>query len=238
MNEYEGGIVIDGSLEDEEQPEEVEEVSESKKNFYFVAAVVFVVVILVSLFGFRFFIKPEPIKTLDDVMKETITGDSVSETNYLYNGFAFVKVNNLWHTRWQSGKMIYNVPLHFSPRDVEDIPIEGKLDPRFFQDTVFITFDPVQPILRYIALGAGELSINMAQVFDVTPLAACTMNETLACHSRPILTCENTDAAVIYLKHDLETKIILKGNCIVIQGPEMDMVRALDRLILMWYGIM
>lgn len=158
--------------------------------------------------------------------------------SYTYNGFEFVKMQGLWHTNWQRENEIFSVHLRYGPKESEDIPLLGVEEDEKFNvtDELYITFDPGLS-LRYVALAASELSLNLLKVFDMKPIGACNKNLTTACHDRPIITCDNTDEAVVYLKEEAPTKITLRSNCIIIQGEGEELVRAADKVIWIQYGI-
>lgn len=157
--------------------------------------------------------------------------------SYTYNEFEFVKMQGLWHTQWQRGDEIFSLHLRYGPRESEEIPIFSQENETFkVTNKLYITFDPGIG-LKYVALAAAELSLNLFKVFNMTPIAACTKNLTTACHERPIITCDNTDEAVIYLKESSPAKITLKSNCIIIQGKGEELVKAADKVIWIQYGI-
>ncbi len=213
----------------EEKPEEAEaDVSEederkSSRTFLFVIALI--VLIFAVFLILRIYSKPES-----------------RETNpaYMYNGFSFVNIGGTWFVKVQKKgtNTVFDVPLHYGAYDVINVTKTGSIDDRFEQSRVYITFDPDEPDLTYVALSAGELSLNIAQAMDVTPISACTKNITLSCKDRPIVTCESTNESVIYLKQSDETSLNLKGNCVVVSGRGKELVRAADKLILGLYGIL
>lgn len=159
--------------------------------------------------------------------------------DYYYNGkFHFVNDGGLWKTEIIFGNKFINIPLHYSPRDLENVSIEGEVDSRFINSSrLYITFDPGESI-GYIALATAELTLNLVQGMNIGVVAACTTNSTEACYSRPIVACNSTDAGVIYIKESKEPKIIMDGNCITVQGKGTHLVRAVDRLLLKWYRVM
>ena len=173
---------------------------------------------------------------LEGMITETLEGET-SEDNFIYNGYAFVNKDGLWYTQWQRGSNLYNLALHFNPKEAEEVKIEGDLDERFNKDKTYVTFDPKGNYLQYVALSVTELSFSMTKVFNIRPIAACSKNETSACLDRPIVDCD-TNASVIYVREGPEPKITGKGNCIIIEGPGEDMVKATNRLIYEWYQIM
>ncbi len=177
------------------------------------------------------------ILTLDDMIAKTLAGEE-TEDNFLHNGFVFVRVGDLWYTQLQREEYLFEIPLHFNPRQVANITVEGEINEKEFNDAehFYITFDPAEDGLDYVALSAAELSLNMARAMSIAPVAACSKNETETCYSRPIVDC-NTDAAVVYLKEAEPTQITLNGTCITIQGDRAELLRATDRIILQWYGM-
>ncbi len=168
---------------------------------------------------------------------------------YEYNGFTFKKYDDgKWHTQMRWGNNLLNVPLSFGPNDLEDIQVTGYINNIFVESKdVYITFDPPKDILLptgaivkeklgYLALAATELSLNLVQGMKLTTISACTNNDS-SCGDVPVITCEN-DEATVYLKRSDKTEVLLDGNCIIISGKDMDLVRAVDRLLLYWYSVM
>jgi len=168
--------------------------------------------------------------------------------DYDYNGFKFQKYSDgKWYTQIRWNNNLVNIPLSFGPRDLEDIQLTGTVDERFMSRDIYITFDPAEDILLptgaivkeklgYLALAASELSLNLVQGMKFTTLSACTKNDS-SCGDVPVITCENGNAT-IYLKRDDKAEVLLDGNCVIVSGKDMDLVRAVDRLLLYWYRIM
>ncbi len=168
-----------------------------------------------------------------------LSKDSGNEVNY--NGFDFVNVEGIWRTEWQRDGQPYELDFRFNPKEVEDVPVNGKTDFRFQFENIYLTIDPSEertPETAYINLAAIELSRKLVDPFERNVTAACTRNETDACVFRPVVTCENTNSSVIYLRQADEAKIILKGNCAVIQGKGEGIVRAADKALFQWLKIM
>lgn len=159
--------------------------------------------------------------------------------SYSYNGFVFTNITGMWYVELQKidTNIIYNVPLHYGPLQVQDIPIDDDVA-RFGRfKNIYITFDPDEERLQHVALAASELSINLAQTLDITPVAACTKNSTEACADRPIMQCDS-DYPVIYLNPYGLANVSVYKNCIKVSGQEMEIIRAADRLLLTLFGIM
>ncbi len=197
---------------------------EKKQSRYFWLAIIIIVLFIISLLSVRFFV-PEK--------KEF--------QSYSYNGFVFQNISGMWFTEIQKAgtNKVYRVPLHYGPPELENVSISKDINNFFTNKTkIYITFNPLGKNFSYIALAASEISINLAQTFNITPIAACTINETKACVSRPLVTCENAGSPAISLKHANDTKVYLENNCVVVQGPGRELMRATDRLLLKWFSIM
>lgn len=197
----------------------------------------FVVLCFVVFFVVRTFFNPtDETVTIDELHRMNIEGEA-GEPNYVYNGFSFVKFENLWYTQVKVKDSLIDIPLHFGPKELEDVQVSGSIDDSFKKSHVYITFDPLGQGMQYVALSSAELSLNLVRGIGITPIAACDRNETYACADRPIKTCDNEDA-IIYLEQSNETEVVLQGNCVRIKGSNWDLVRATDRLLLQWYGVM
>jgi hypothetical protein len=199
--------------------------------------------IIIALFavGFllRFFLDSDEVLTIDELHRRNIEGEE-SEINYMYNGFSFVYLDNLWYTQIKrKDDAIIDVPLHFSPKDLEEVPITGTLDKRFYQEEIYITFDPDETGLTYVALSTAELSLNLAKGIEVMPIASCSKNETDACKDRPIVNCDDKEKAIVYFKKgDGEGRIRLRGNCVELIGDEWEIVKATNRFLFYLYHVM
>jgi hypothetical protein len=208
----------------------------SKANLYFLIGVGVIILLFIAIFSLKFFAKSEAV-TIDDMIARTLAGDENPETNYLYNGFVFVKVGPLWYTKWKVDNYMVNVPLHFGPLELEDVSAEGQLDERFDTGSYYITFDPNGTDLTFVALSIGELGRNLVEGLGAKIASACYQNHTV-CVNRSIITCENTNSSVIYVKEAEEPKIVRQGNCLILQGKGEELLKATDRAILQMYGIM
>ena len=180
--------------------EEKEEKKKSEKVFMFFLVIIIAIFLIFILFLMH---KPRP-KTIDELHLLNLKGKLSPDVGYIYNGFSFVKVDNLWYTQVQNkaGNVIFDIPLHFGPREVANIKIKGWLNTTLFdeEDSIYITFDPVGQELSYVALAVGEFDQSIIKAFGKIPIAACLRNETLACKKRPIITCNNTAKPVLYVK--------------------------------------
>lgn len=214
---------------------------EVKENKTLLITILVIILLFAVFFLTRIFYKPLPL-TLDEIHERTLLGDE-SENNFLYNGYSFVKLEGLWYTRVQVGNKLYNIPLHFNPREVEDVPIYGDVRKYLaivhdnYNRTAYITFDPEETELQYIALANGEFSVNVAKTINLNLIASCTKNITDACSKVPIVTCNSTKKPVIFFDPNEEARVVIKGNCLIFQGEGKELTKAVDRVLMNWYDI-
>ena len=159
--------------------------------------------------------------------------------NVYYNGYHFMKVGILWST------MVPNpyYPVwyfHFNPKQVEDIPTEGNMSEEFRKARlIYVTFNPRENNLSYVALVTGDLSLDLSKYFNQITRPACTLN-TSDCENVTILTCdeaERDNITTIFLTQGGPAYIKYGKYCITIQGKEKDLVRASEKFMMKYYGI-
>ncbi len=204
---------------------------------------IIIFIILICVISFKILKdKEETSKTIDELHSLNLKGKLKPEQGYIYRGYSFVFANDLWYTQVQteSGKYIFNIPLHYAPGELETVPVEGKLNYSLFnsEEKIYITFDPLGNDLQYVALAVGEFDQNIIQTFGKLPIGACDKNETDACATRPIIVCNNTNMPVLYVQQKQETKVVYDDNCIIVQGEGMELIKAVDRLLLKLYKVM
>ncbi|HLC66339.1 MAG TPA: hypothetical protein VJK52_01735 [Candidatus Nanoarchaeia archaeon] len=199
-----------------------------------------VALMFIVIFSIRIVNQPEVV-TPDELHAKNLAGKLDPEQGYVYRGFSFVWYDNLWFTQMHKPGTanLYNIQLHFSPRDLRNVSLGPEVELFARVPSTYITFDPLDEPLAHIALAAGELSLNLAVVLNITPVPACTRNETAACRKLDIINCESDFThPIIYLHHSPEANVTLDGNCLHIAGNNMEIVRAADRALLLWMGIM
>lgn len=214
---------IEEKLESEpEEKEETEKTDDKKATRVFLISVLVLIVAFALIFSVKYFYKQDE-----------------NPQEYKYGAYKFTKIGGMWYTQIQNENNIFNIPLHYNPGEVKNISVVGKIDDRFnFSKSIYLTSDPAENNAGYVALAAAELSLNMVQGLGIRPVAACSENKTVYCAERPIINCTNTDEPVIYLKETEKAEVELKGNCVVINGKDADLVRATDRLLYQLYRIM
>ena len=133
---------------------------------------------------------------------------------------------------------LIKVTLHFGPKQVEEVPIRGQLDPAFNEGgKVYLAIDP-EVRNKYYSLALSEISFNLVKGVRREPAGSCTRND-WACENRTIISCQNTGGKpVIEFVLENETGIELSGTCIKISGQEYGIVKAANRVLYKWYGVM
>ena len=160
-------------------------------------------------------------------------------THKVYNYYTFENDEIHWKTTWINNNQPYILNFRHWPGELEDIKIIGKLNSVFSDaDDVYLTFDADGENFDYLALAATEISLNINQVLGKNIFAACIANNTPDCYMRPIVTCEDRETAVIFLRVAENPQVILSGNCMTIEGTDEELVMAAERVLYAWYGIM
>ncbi len=228
---------------------EIEKTADTRSTRYFFISLGILVLVLVSIFLIPRLFSDQGPQTLSDLHKKILADGEDSDTAYVYNGYSFVFYDGLWYTQIlnQFSQELYDVPLHYGPRELIDVSITGNLNSfftRVLNTTIannthryYLTFNPDDENMGYVALAAGELSQNLVTTFDIAPVSAC-IKEGAGCENVPIITCENIDFPVIYLTSGEPTMIYAEDNCITLQGNQAELVRTVDRFILKLYNVM
>jgi len=249
---YESGIINKEEYEKkkkelESMPTERSEEKDEEKDVKFksdkilIYGLVLLAVIFISLFSLRFFTQEQP-ETIDELHELNLKGKLKPEQGYLYNDvYSFVKFEELWYTKLVSpkGTRLYNIQFRYGPRELEDIEIEGALDFDLFNNATnyYATFNPTGNDFSHVAIAIADFNQHMIKIFFKEPIAACDRNETFVCRTRPIITCDNTQDLVLYVKEANETRVIYDQNCITIEGSGFELVKGVDKVLLDFYDI-
>jgi len=215
-----------------DEPKEKAESGKPKHNSDLRNTIIFLIVILViTASAYLIYLK------IFLPLKNPKTPETVVTDNYTYKNYEFKKINSLWTTDVQVGSRLITIWLHNGAREVWPIEIIGYLNTSFDEGPVYITFDPRDENREQIALAAGELGLNIVNGIDREVIGACARNETEACIDRLIVTCDSEDKSVIYLQNANTTWVQFENNCIIVRGNGPELLKATDKLILYWYGI-
>ncbi|MDP3640491.1 MAG: hypothetical protein Q8R53_04820 [Nanoarchaeota archaeon] len=233
------GFAIDTALLPEENAEALSAKNDGKSLLILVGIVIGLFLLLFA--GFRAYnsLTSASVVSIDDLHQQNLDGELDEDyEGYVYNGYSFVKVDGLWWTEMNKFGTLYKAPLHFAPRELEEIQINGTLGSAFNEgDAVYVTIDPTVRD-KYYTLAISELSFNIVQGMDRTPVGSCTQ-ENEACDNRTIISCETANGRpTIELAVGPGPEITLQSSCIKIRGTEYGIVKAVDRLLYQWFGIM
>jgi hypothetical protein len=225
----------------EEQNEELEEVKLKADRILIVGAAI-IILLFAVIFGLKYLTPDEQPKTIDEMHELNLKGKLKAEQGYLYNDvYSFVKFDDLWYNQMMSpkGTRMYNVQFRYGPKEVENINIGGALNAELLDNAIdyYVTFDPKGNDFASVALAVGDFNTHMTKIFFKKPIAACDKNETTACIDRPIITCENTDKLVLYVREANDTRVYFDDNCIVVEGSGFELVRGVDRILYDFYDI-
>ena len=225
----------------EESKEDVKEVKLKSDKTLIIGAIIIILLFGFILLGLNYFEQERP-ETIDELHELNFKGKLKKDQGYLYDGvYSFVKFDGLWYAQLVSpqGTRLYNIQFRYGPREVENIKIEGTLNTEILNNATeyYVTFNPTGQNFSSIALAVGDFNTHMTNIFFKKPIAACDKNETLACANRPIITCDNTDELVLYVKEANNSGVYFDDNCIVVEGNGFDLVKGVDRILYDFYGI-
>jgi hypothetical protein len=204
-------------------------------------AVVLVAVFILSFVGFKLVKQPEVINTGNAIL--TIYTD----TYYTYNNFEFKYIDKLWVTEiYHPGSQTqFRIPLHYGPKDLLDVEIDknmisflGEISRYRGPDgkhAVYVTYDP-DVNSSFLTLSYYELSQNLRDTIGVVTYPTFT-KEVDSIENETIKTCDSPEP-VIYMRYTNPAYVDYEGNCLIIQGEEHELIKAVDRALLQLYGVM
>lgn len=135
----------------------------------------------------------------------------------------------------------YILTFRSDPLSLEDIPVEGTLHTRIFNDEkIYVTIHPEANLTSKTTVAALEIEkiIDNDYLYGVPVFSAMTLPND---DGYPVVSCgDGTDTmTVIFLTLGSETIVFTDGYCIVIVGTDEDeLIRATDRFLLTLLGIM
>ena len=231
---------FDKKVEEINKPEQQE--PKKSSGSVLIATIVVIALIFVGVISYGLLNKQQP-KTIEDLYVLNLQGKLKPSQGYVYKGiYSFVTLDNLWYTQLKSpqGTKIYNLALRYSPKELKGIVIEGKLNSELFnnQSEFYVTFNPTGKDFSYVSLAVADFDTHMSKVFEKNPIPACDRNETNPCKTRPIVTCNDKDKLVLYIKESEKFRTYYNNNCIVVEGNGLDLVKGVDRVLYNLYNIM
>lgn len=226
---------------DKQNPDSSSEESKISADKLFMVIVIVMVVVLALIFILPRFMMNTSKLSFSELHKRNIEGKLSPEKGYMYKGiYSFVQVDGLWYTQLSTpdGSRKFNMPFHYSPRDVEQIEPIGVLNASNLEQykNFFVTFDPEDENLNYIGVAIGEMDQIFVNVFGKGVIGSCTKNAT-GCENRPIVECNSTTAPVFYFASEEKTNLLYLNTCVVISGKREELFKATDRMLFELLGI-
>ena len=214
-----------------------------RSDILFFAALGILLLTFASFFAVGYYKSHKRPLTIEELHDLNFEGKLDSDEGYVHDGiYSFIKLDGFWYTalQSQSAKTLYNFAFRYSPRDLASLPVTGTLDTSLFNSAAeyYITFNPTAQNLSHTVLAVNDFNQHMINAFKKFPIAACDRNETVACADRPIITCENTEKVVVYIKNEEIPSVEFEDNCIIISGQGFDQVKGVDRVLYKFYNIM
>ena len=153
-----------------------------------------------------------------------------------YNGYVFTRSGDVWQTIVEENGKKVTMDFHYVPQEVESIPVLGNVKDILYTSEVYVTFDPKEEEFKHVALTAADISMHLATVYSIKPVASCTSDDPAACQTRPEKDCD--DENVIYIKQASDAMVLQRNSCVQVQGYEEDLLKAMTKMFMIWYGIM
>lgn len=153
-----------------------------------------------------------------------------------YRGFGFYRRGGVWQTQTLTNGKNVTLDFHYLPQEVEAVPVLGNVKDILYNSELFVTFDPTEEEFKYVSLAAFDISNTLGTVYNIKPIASCTSDDPAACQTRPEKTCD--DANVIYIKQSPVAMVLQRNACVQVQGMDEDLLKAMTKLLMVWYGIL
>ena len=146
--------------------------------------------------------------------------DRGSNTKVEYNGFEFVKQNDLWILNTNG----INLAFKYNPNEIEEIGGSLNLLDSYSNQPLYISSENIETI--------QEIYQNM-NLFVLRIREAC-LDEKECKDNLPVKTCE--DNFIIIKKAEL-SKIYQQDNCVFIEGKKEDLIKLSDEFMFKILGI-
>lgn len=166
-----------------------------------------------------------------------------------YNGYYFAYAEGLWTTQLQRGVFSQQAYFRSSPKDVEDIALEGNLSSFLPANTTYIAFYPKEK-MGNVNLALSQIAVTLADAYVLlqdepfNPIIVCADTSMPECtmpdHTGvplPIKNCSDASKTILFEEAN-EAKIIANETCIRLQGPSENIIGVADKMLYVWLGIM
>ncbi|MFH1506508.1 MAG: hypothetical protein ABIE94_06000 [archaeon] len=165
----------------------------------------------------------------------------VNPNNYFqWGNYTFIKTGDFWKTEFQRNNLTFELSFYYAPHELTDLEIIynknnfGKLiQPGY---NIYIVINPTQSD-GYLGVAASSLAKGLMGVYNIDATAAC-VKEHEDCEGYLIIpSCESTPYATIMIRKSHITSITYEDNCLTITGEGQELIRATNKVLLGWYGI-
>ena len=149
-----------------------------------------------------------------------------------YNEIPFDPEGNGWSTEIDDQKVLFN----YHPEEVDYINLSQTITQRLSTVELDTTYDLDDPYAEHIAKVQYTMEIGLSAFNVFIVKGFTTENE----FERQVITCEDATpyVPVIYFKKSNQTKVSLKGDCIVAEANRgEDLVKIKDRLLYAIFGV-
>ncbi|MBU4492858.1 MAG: hypothetical protein KKA61_00645 [Nanoarchaeota archaeon] len=201
--------------------EEVKEESDKNSSRNIIIAVIVILGLIILFFSIKYLYHPK-----------------TNEDSYVYNGFKFTKVSNLWFTEVQINNKLFRISMRYSPRELEHIGVEpGIYEKIVSSKKIYFTVPGNLSSVAVLAITElGRIVGTRYGILNIPSQSALTEgNGTL------VKTCKDAvnDTGVILFKTGNTTAVYSDKNCVIVQGvEEWEIVKAADRVTFGLLGIM
>ena len=197
---------------------------------------VIALLVIFSIFTIGIVLKKDPIDNSPTV------GIIVDENIVRYGDFEFKKAEVGWTTNlaitdsFEGPNKMYEIAVHYTPAEVEDIPTirnsdNDTISPNLFLNArlIYVTTDPAYP--ADVVLGGVEVAKIMGKIYGKEVKGAVTREDERT--AAPVITCDDTSGTerIIELRLGNTTEVFREGACVVIQGTNStEILRASTRV--------
>lgn len=151
-----------------------------------------------------------------------------------YKDYSFFRKGNLWETKIDKKP----VDFYYFPSELESIEVDENVIKKVLETPmIYITYDQTQKDVEVVAQMQFELKETLSENFNIYSMHGLEKDNE---YGLPVITCLNATNAVpvIKFRRTNQTKISLKGNCVIMEGERSyDFVKAKDRLLYGLFGI-
>ena len=145
---------------------------------------------------------------------------SGEETKIEYNGFEFVKQNNVWILSTGEVDFFFK----YNPKEVEQISVAVNYIDTYAGKPLYIYSENNE--------ASSEIYVNLNEIAQRIQLAC--LNEEDCVGDVPLKTCEDN---FIIIRENNETNIIQEDNCVHIMGPSENLTMMSDVFLFKTIGI-